>query len=129
VVENETLVAESRLLAARLAPELDESTFAAVARFLAKSVGKDVAAIEQAIVELSAVPTLSEQDVAAIILARAASTSPAEINSAIFSQVSPRLTSAIVVELISCFAFKLGFLSARLLAVSRSLAQFKCRTA
>lgn len=100
VVENEILVAEARLLAARLAPELDESTFAAVARFSAKPVGKDVAAIEQAIAELSAVPTLSEQDVAAIILARVASTSPAEINAAILSQVSPRLSSPIVVELI-----------------------------
>jgi predicted nucleic acid-binding protein len=31
--------------------------------------------------------------------------------------------------LLSCFAFKLGFLSAGLLAVSRSPDQFKCRTA
>jgi hypothetical protein len=100
VVENETLMTEARMLAARLAPELDESIFTAIAEFSAKPVGKDPAAIAQTITELSALPNLSAQDVTSIILARAASTSPAEINPAILSEVSPLLSSASIVELI-----------------------------
>jgi hypothetical protein len=98
VVENETLVAEARLLAARLAPELDESTFVAIARAASKPVG-DLTSIRQVRAELLDLPTLSERNVASIVLARAASTSPAEINPAILSEVSPLLTSASIVEL------------------------------
>jgi hypothetical protein len=98
VVENETLGAEARLLAARLAPELDESTFAAVARAASKPVG-DLTSIRQVRAELLALPTLSERNVASIVLARAASTSPAKINPAILSEVSPLLTSTSIVEL------------------------------
>jgi hypothetical protein len=100
VVENETLAAEARLLAARLAPELDGSIFCAVVSFAAKPLGKNVTDIDRAISELSALPILSDRDVAAILLARAASTSPAEIDAAILSQVSSRLTNSSIVELI-----------------------------
>ncbi len=100
VVANEAQIAMARLLAGSWAPELDESIFAAVAKFSAKPVGDDVTAIAQSIVDLSALSVLSEQDVATIVLARAASTSPAEINPAILSEVTPRLTSASIVELI-----------------------------
>lgn len=100
VVENKTLAMEARLLAARLAPALEESTFATVEQFANQPLGKDVMAIEQAIATLSSLPILSEQDAAAIILARTASTSPAEITPAILSNVSPRLHPASMVELL-----------------------------
>jgi hypothetical protein len=100
VVENKTLAMEARLLAVRLAPELDERTFATIEQFAHNPLGKDVMAIEQAIATLSSLPILSEQDAAAIILAHAASTSPAEITPAILSNVSPRLHPASMIELL-----------------------------
>lgn len=100
VVENEELATAARLLAVRLAPELNENTFAAVAKFAVQPLGKDVEAIGQAITVLSALPTLSQQVICAIVLARAASTSPAEITPTILAIVFPHLTHPSMVELI-----------------------------
>ncbi len=97
VVENKTLAAEARQLAVRWAPELDESTFATVAQFASEPIGHT---LEQAIAALSSSPTMSKQDAAAILLARVASTSPAEITPAILSNVSPHLDPASIVELL-----------------------------
>jgi hypothetical protein len=100
VVESKTLAMEARQLAVRLAPELDESTFATVAQFANKPIGHNIIAIEQALAALSSLPTLSKQDAAAILLARVASTSPAEITPTILSNVSPHLDPASIVELL-----------------------------
>jgi hypothetical protein len=99
VVDDRHLATESRLLAARLAPALDESTFTTVASFAARPLGTDLAAIERATNTLSALPTLCDRDVKAIILARAAANSPAQIDATILSAISPHLTSASIVEI------------------------------
>jgi hypothetical protein len=100
VVKDETLASEARLLATRLAPELDESVFNAVEQLASKPVGNTLVAIEQLFADLSALPKLSDQDVASIIMARAASLSPADINPFILPQATSHLTSASVVELV-----------------------------
>jgi hypothetical protein len=100
VVGNENLAMAARQLAIKLAPELSENIFATVAEFAVQPLGKDVASIEQAISALSALSMLSEQVVYSILLAHAASTSPAEITPAIIALVSSHLTHAIMVEII-----------------------------
>ncbi len=100
VVEDQTLAQEARLIARRLAPGLDETTFTTILQFAAKSSVKDVSACQQTLLELSALPGLSKQDAAAVLLARAAATSPAEITPIILTEVSPFLTPESVVELI-----------------------------
>jgi hypothetical protein len=100
IVKNKTLALEARLLADCLAPELDESIFAAVEQFAAKPVGNTLVAIGQSFAELSALPNLSDQDIASTIMACAASSSPADINPSILSQATLYLTNASVVELV-----------------------------
>jgi hypothetical protein len=100
VVRNENLAMAARQLAIKLAPELNENIFATVAKFVVQPLGKDIASIEHAISALSEIPMLSEKIIYSILLARAASTSPAEITPGIIALVSPHLTHAIMVEII-----------------------------
>lgn len=100
VVADRDLAAESRLVAASLAPTLDENTFTTIASFAARPLGTDLEAIESATTELSALPTLSALDVKALVLARAAANSPAEIDATIRSVIASHLSSASIIEIV-----------------------------
>jgi hypothetical protein len=86
VVGDATLAHEARLLAARFAPELDEGTIEAVRRFAADAT-------------VSAPPGLPKDRAASLVLARAASPSPAEIGAALLDELTPLLTPAGIIEL------------------------------
>jgi hypothetical protein len=86
VVGDATLAEEARLLAARFAPQLDESTFEAVKRFAEDGT-------------VSAPPGLAKEEAASLLLARAAATSPAEVGPAVLAEVSPLLAPAGIIEL------------------------------
>jgi hypothetical protein len=100
-VANKPLAAEARMLAVRWAPELEENTFDALTLFASKPIGKEAAGVKQAIADFSAWPNFSEQTIAALILAHAASPSPAEITPAILGYVLPLIPPAAVVELVT----------------------------
>jgi hypothetical protein len=99
VVDDRHLATENRLLAASLAPDLDENTFTMAIDFANRPLGKDLEAIECATTELSALPILSDLDVKAIVLARAAAISPAAIDATILSAISPHLASESIIEI------------------------------
>jgi hypothetical protein len=100
VVGNQILVREAHLLAGQLAPDLTETTLAAISQFTTKSVVEDVTACQQTLLELAALPGLSRPDAAAVLLARFASTSPAQISQIILGEVSSILSPASIIELL-----------------------------
>ncbi|NJM78228.1 MAG: hypothetical protein HC852_23690 [Acaryochloridaceae cyanobacterium RU_4_10] len=100
VVKNKTSEQEARLIAGRLAPSLDETTFDPISRFAAKPSVEDISSYQQTLLDLSELPGMSKRDAAAILLARAASSSPARIDPKLLRDISPLLTPASIVELI-----------------------------
>lgn len=99
VAGNLTLAQEAKLLATQFSPELDESTLDVVCQFAKHAKLENAASNREFLEELSSLPTLSRKDAACIMLARAASTSPAKITPAILTEVSPLLDPASIIEL------------------------------
>ena len=97
VVGNATLAQEAH--ATRFSSELDKSAFDTVRQFAENATVESVAMNRQALDELSSLPALSRQDAACLILARAASTSPAKVSPAILAEISPLLNPASIIEL------------------------------
>jgi hypothetical protein len=100
VVKNKTLEQEARLIAGRLAPNLEEATFNTISQFAAKPSVEDISSYQQTLSDLSELPGVSKRDAAAILLARAASSSPAQIDAKLLTDISPLLTPASIIELV-----------------------------
>lgn len=88
-VQAEMLAAEQLLLFDLLAPDVDAATLSAIRRFA-----------ETPMAEASVPAGLSSREAGAVMLARAAAPSPAEVNEITVSAVSTTLTSPEIVEVV-----------------------------
>jgi hypothetical protein len=100
VVGNQTLINEAQILAKHLAPEIAATTLTKISQFATTSAIEEVTACQQALSELAGLPGLSRKDAAAVMLARSAATSPAQIGAIIVAEVTSLLNSIEIVELI-----------------------------
>lgn len=100
VAQNETLAQEARILATRADASIDEATFDAVVAFAQTEPMANIAAIQQTMATLSALPGLSNRDAAVLVLARAAAPSPAEVTPTVLTEVAPLLNAAMIVEVV-----------------------------
>ncbi|MEO1004877.1 MAG: hypothetical protein AAFW67_03275, partial [Cyanobacteria bacterium J06638_38] len=106
VVDDFTLSEEARLLLAHFAPEIDRGSLAAVIEFarqphLENAADIEIAysKIERAYTKLSLLPMFDQQTLATLFLAKAASSSPAQINSHILTRIDGCLSPASTIEL------------------------------
>ena len=99
IVGDSVLVEEACLLLAHFAPEIDRKTLATIIEFASQPDLENVADIERESIRLSSLPNFSDQTVAALLLAKAASSSPAKINSHVLERADRCLNSASIIEL------------------------------
>jgi hypothetical protein len=100
VVGNETLAAEARKLALRTNPSAAEETLQAVARFAAEPAEESDADIEAARSTLASLPGLEGEAALALLLAKAASPSPATVPPALLARVAGTLAPEAQIELV-----------------------------
>jgi len=99
VVGNKILKEEAQLMATHYCAELDENLLEDIEQFAKKALVEDCDEIKKSLEEISSHPDLSREDAACIHLARAASTSPAQISKTILSEITPILKPAQIIEL------------------------------
>ena len=106
VVGNFSLIKQAYSLLAHFAPEIDRKSLATVVEFSHQPDIEDsddlefaYSKIERAYTKLSQLPMFSEQTLAALFLARAASSSPAKIEPRIIARVDHCLSPASIIEL------------------------------
>ena len=99
IVNNSTLAEEAYSLLAHFAPKIDRRSLATVVEFAHQPDLNNIADIEQAYNKLSLLPIFSEQTLATLFLAKAASSSPAKINTHIITRINGCLSPASIIEL------------------------------
>ena len=99
VIGNSSLAEEAHLLLAHFAPEMDRTQLATVVELACDRDLESSADIERADTKLSALPMFSRQTVTVLLLAKAASSSPAKINPHILTRINLGLNPASIVEL------------------------------
>lgn len=99
IVGNSTLVESASSLLAHFAPEIEPKKLATVIEFAHQPNLDNTVDLERAYTKLSVLPMFSEQTLAAIFLAKAASPSPAQINSHILERIDGCLSPASIIEL------------------------------
>jgi alkylhydroperoxidase family enzyme len=97
-VFNTELAAEVRSMAGYLTPQLGDDIFKKLYQIAQQSTPVDSAACNQMIASITGHGQLSEKEAAAILLAMAASPSPAEVNDQVINTVSAHLSPACIVE-------------------------------
>lgn len=98
VVQNERLAAESKNLAARLAPHLSNGTYKLLAEISQIEIPKDGAECKAVMASLRRQLSLSEKEAAVLLLTVATSYSPARNNDAVIETVLNYMEPAGIVE-------------------------------
>jgi hypothetical protein len=100
VIFNHSLSVDLRKIAARLAPDLEEVIFIQLDELASLPVPANDMAIDGFYSALSSNKGLTKKDITAVLLARGASSSPAEVTDQIIDQVDKYLEPQSVVELV-----------------------------
>jgi alkylhydroperoxidase family enzyme len=99
VVENDYLSHESVILAKLFNSDLEETTIDIVRNIAYSPVPSEASECKKQLTEIIKASKLSEKEAAAFIFSRAISSSPADVNDAILSEISPLLSHQELVEL------------------------------
>lgn len=99
LVQNDMLASEVRSLSAKLAPELNDSTFKLLAEIAQMEIPDSVASSEEFIISLQNQLSVTEKEAVIILLAVSASHSPAQINDALSELVLKHVSPAGIVEI------------------------------
>ncbi|HEX5002362.1 MAG TPA: hypothetical protein VFW78_07680 [Bacteroidia bacterium] len=100
VVSNDILSAEVRSIIMNFAPDLGNEIFETLNQIVRMKMPTDVKSCKELMASLQKHSAISEKDAAVILLARAASPSPASVNEAVIETTTPHLTPAGIVEII-----------------------------
>ncbi|MEX6690103.1 hypothetical protein QTN47_21520 [Danxiaibacter flavus] len=100
LVRNEILSAEIRSLSAYWTPELNDEKFTLLDKIAQMEIPADIAACKTAIQSLQQQLSLTEKEAATLLLAVAASHSPAQINDAVIELTLAHMEPAAVIEII-----------------------------
>ncbi len=99
VAGNSTLAEEARIIAGRFSPELSEADFQLVQMIALHDTPSDPDAHRQFAGSLPAVDFLTKKELAALMLAKAASTSPAKVSDEVISETAENLEAPEIIEL------------------------------
>jgi alkylhydroperoxidase family enzyme len=100
VVGNEKLKSEIKNLSSQLAPEPDESKQRSIEKISQIEIPFDAATCTTVIASIQQQLSLTEKEAATILLAIAASHSPAQMNDAVIESVTKHLDPAAIVEIV-----------------------------
>jgi len=100
VVSNDQLSAEVRSMSSNYTPKSDDAIFETLDQIARAGTPGDVKSCKELMSSLQKHSGITEKDAAAILLARAASPSPAEVNEAVIETTTAHLGPAGIVEII-----------------------------
>jgi len=100
LVRNDVLRSEVKNLSAHFAPELDDEKFNRLAEFAQMEIPTDSAGCNEVITLLQQEFSLTKKEAAAVLLAVAASHSPAKVNNGVIETTMDHLEPAAVVEIV-----------------------------
>ena len=100
LVWNDVLTSEIKNLSSHLAPELNNETYTSLDEISQMEIPTDSAACHKVIASLQQQLLLTEKEAAVILLAVAASYSPAQVNDAVVKTISKYMEPAGIVEII-----------------------------
>jgi alkylhydroperoxidase family enzyme len=100
LVRNDVLRSEINNLSAHFAPELDDEKFTRLAEIAQMEIPTDSAGCKEVITLLQQQLSLTKKEGAAVLLAVAASYSPAKVNNAVIETTMDHLEPAAVVEIV-----------------------------
>ncbi len=99
IVQNSALMKEGQILTKYYNSDLNNKTFKQLKKLAHSAPIQDANTCKDLIIQLSKSPDLSKKDAAVMLLTKAASSSPAQINEVILEEVVPLLSAAELTEL------------------------------